>query len=271
MTILLESREGRSDTPRDKWALVLGVSSGLGAASARQLSLDGFDIAGVHRDRSSALDGVTEVKRCVERNGRRVLLFNCNACDAEQRAQVISALAAELEQNSIHVLLHSLSFGVLRPFLGPGAANSDDLAATVRCMGNDVVFWVQDLLGRGMLHSPGRVLALTSEGSQRVLQAYGPVSAAKAALEANMRQLAVELAPSLITANCIRAGVTDTPALRRIPSHERILLGAQARNPHGRLTQPEDVAQAVSLLCDARAQWISGSIINCDGAETMTC
>src|SRR5439155_1274446 len=83
-----------------------------------------------------------------------------------------------------------------------------------------------------------------SSGGARVLPQYGPVSAAKAALESHIRQLASELAPRGITANSIRAGVTDTPALQKIPGHETIKEVARRRNPSGRLTTPEDVARA---------------------------
>jgi NAD(P)-dependent dehydrogenase (short-subunit alcohol dehydrogenase family) len=136
-------------------------------------------------------------------------------------------------------------------------------------MGNDVVYWVQDLLASDMLGSPGRIFAMTSEGDRRVWKGYGPVSAAKCALEANIRQLAVELAPRGITANCILAGVTDTPALRKIPGNEAMIEASLRRNPHGRLTTPDDVAAFISLLCDDRSAWVTGNIIGCDGGETI--
>ena len=104
-------------------------------------------------------------------------------------------------------------------------------------------------MGRG-----GRIFAMTSAGSRSVLPSYGAVSAAKAALESHVRQLAVELAPLGVTANAILAGVTDTPALRRIPGHERLIERALAGNPHGRLTTPEDVAAALVEL--ARSGWV---------------
>ena len=85
---------------------------------------------------------------------------------------------------------------------------------------------------------------MTSSGSSRVIPSYGPVSAAKSALEAHCRQLAYELAPRKITVNALRGGVTDTPALRKIPGNDILIDGAAAKNPSGRLTTPEDVAAA---------------------------
>jgi enoyl-[acyl-carrier-protein] reductase (NADH) len=120
-------------------------------------------------------------------------------------------------------------------------------------------------MGRG-----GRVYAMTSSGATRVIRSYGAVSAAKAALEAHIRQLAYELAPLGITANAIRAGVTDTPALRRIPEGLHLLEQANSRNPSGRSTTPQDVARAIAALSDERLYWMTGNIIGIDGGEEIT-
>jgi NAD(P)-dependent dehydrogenase (short-subunit alcohol dehydrogenase family) len=250
--------------------LILGASSGFGAATALQLARDGYDIAGVHLDRRSTLPLAEEVQRQIRAAGREAIFFNKNCVSADNRAFVIAALRERLGAERIHVLLHSIAFGVVKPLIGEGAATPEDLQLTSEIMGNDVVYWVQALLEHELFGAPGRILALTSEGDRRVWRGYGPVSAAKSALEANIRQLAVELAPRAITANCILAGVTDTPALRRIPGHEEMLAASLQRNPHARLTRPEDVAGFISLLCDARAAWVTGAVLPCDGGETLS-
>jgi enoyl-[acyl-carrier-protein] reductase (NADH) len=117
---------------------------------------------------------------------------------------------------------------------------------TADVMAHSLIYWVRDLFHAGLLGNGSRVFAMTSEGATRAVPTYGPVSAAKAALEAHVRQLALELIPHGITVNAIRAGVTDTPALRRIPGHEELRAAAEARNPGGRLTRPEDVARRSS-------------------------
>src|SRR5262249_44743519 len=122
------------------------------------------------------------------------------------------------------------------------------------------------MLGRG-----SRIFAMTSAGSERVVPNYGAVSAAKASLESHIRQLTFELAPRGITANAIRAGVTDTPALRRIPGNELLIEVALPRNPSGRLTTPEDVAAFISLLAKpgSAADWLNGNVLGVDGGENI--
>jgi enoyl-[acyl-carrier protein] reductase III len=125
----------------------------------------------------------------------------------------------------VRVLLHSLAFGTLRPLVAakdpvPRFVSAPQMAMTLEVMATSLVGWAQALAEADLLERGGRVFAMTSEG-RRAVAGYGPVGIAKAALEAAVRQLALELAPLEITANAICAGVTDTPALRAIPGHER--------------------------------------------------
>jgi enoyl-[acyl-carrier-protein] reductase (NADH) len=136
-------------------------------------------------------------------------------------------------------------------------------------MAHSLVYWTQEVVGRGLMGDGGRIFAMTSSGGTRVLPHYGPVSAAKAALESHVRQLAAELAPRGITANAIRAGVTATPAAQKIPGYERIAAEARRRNPHGRMTTPEDVAQAIVVLAHPDTAWMTGNVLGVDGGEDI--
>ncbi|MDA2914825.1 SDR family oxidoreductase, partial [Acidobacteriia bacterium AH_259_A11_L15] len=78
-----------------------------------------------------------------------------------------------------------------------------------------------------------------------------------------------ELAPKGITVNAVRAGVTDTPALRKIPGNEVLLEGARRKNPHKRLTVPADVAAAVGVLIHPNTYWMTGNVIGLDGGEDI--
>ncbi|MDY6825540.1 MAG: SDR family oxidoreductase [Thermodesulfobacteriota bacterium] len=146
---------------------------------------------------------------------------------------------------------------------------TDDFAGTIHAMGSNIVEWVQDLHQRRMFADDARVLSLTSEGNSTAWRGYAAVSAAKAVLESVSRSMAVELAPYGIRSNVIQAGVTDTAALRAIPGNRHISSKARLRNPFGRLTVPEDVANVVFLLCTDESAWINGTIIRVDGGEKI--
>jgi enoyl-[acyl-carrier-protein] reductase (NADH) len=140
---------------------------------------------------------------------------------------------------------------------------------TLDVMAHSLVYWTQALVDRKLLRSGSRIFAMTSSGGTRVWYTYGAVSAAKAALESHVRQLSMELAPLGVAVNCIRAGVTDTPALRKIPGSDQMMEFAKARNPYHRLTTPEDVASAIALLANSGAGWITGNVIGADGGEDI--
>jgi enoyl-[acyl-carrier protein] reductase III len=260
----------QTTTPR--WALILGASSGFGEACARALSAAGYDIAGVHLDRKAGLEHVREIQADIEGHGRRHRFFNMNAADEGKRREVIEAMTAELGERggTIAVLMHSLAFGTLKPYVADDPLTKANIEMTLDVMAHSLVYWVQEVVGRGLMAPGARIFAMTSSGSTRVIPSYGAVSAAKCALESHIRQLAAELAPQGITANALRGGVTDTPAARKIPGSERLFEEAARRNPHGRLTTPGDVARAVVALSTPGADWITGNVINVDGGEEVT-
>jgi enoyl-[acyl-carrier protein] reductase III len=172
----------------------------------------------------------------------------------------------------IRVLMHSLAFGTLRPYTSEQfgeAITKGQMEMTLDVMAHSLVYWIQDLLGRRLMRRGGCIYAMTSAGSTRIFPMYGAVSAAKAALESHIRQLAFELAPHGITINAIRAGVTDTPALRKIPGYEKMAELATTRNPMGRLTTPADVAAAIAVLCQEGTYWVTGNVIGVDGGEDI--
>ncbi len=199
-----------------------------------------------------------------------------NAADEEKRREVCDRIeeifSSDPEENVIKVLLHSLAFGTLRPFISENRKEMitpQQMNMTLDVMAHTLVYWTQEIVTRGLMKDGGRIFAMTSSGSERVIPYYGAVSAAKAALESHVRQLALELAPKGITVNAIKAGVTDTPALRKIPGHETIVEEALKRNPSGRLTKPEDVAKAIAVLISDDLYWMTGNVINVDGGENI--
>jgi NAD(P)-dependent dehydrogenase (short-subunit alcohol dehydrogenase family) len=267
---------------RERWALILGASSGMGEATALALARAGYRICGIHLDFRAGLEHVEEIKAAIEAAGSEAIYINMNAADDEKRASALAALRERFERSAadgrhayVRVVMHSLAFGSLVPFIADDPKSVVDrkkMEMTQDVMANSFVYWVQDLVRGGFLEQGSKIYAMTSEGTSRVVPSYGVVSGAKAALESHVRQLAMEFARrgAGISVNSIRAGVTDTPALRKIPESQRMIDVTLARNPHGRLTTTQDVAEAILRLSESDADWISGNIIGVDGAEYVT-
>src|SRR5579859_5736985 len=256
-----------------RWALILGASSGFGEATGLELARAGYDIIGVHLDRKTTMPHVEEVIGGIRAAGRAAVFFNVNAADPERRVEVLARAREEAgTDGTVGVLLHSLAFGNLRPYVAGSAEEAitpAQMDMTLSVMAHSLVYWTQDLVYSGLMRRGGKIFAMTSAGAMRVLPNYGAVSAAKAALESHIRQLAMELAPRGIAINGIRAGVTDTPALRRIPGHDKISAAALSRNPSGRLTTPEDVARFIVMWAGPGSQWATGNVLQVDGGEEI--
>ncbi len=257
---------------KQPWALILGASSGFGEATALELAHAGMNIFGVHLDRRDKMPHVNEIVEKISAMGRDVQFFNCNASDDGRRKETVEAIAKRVADSNgtLRVLLHSLAFGALKPLAGAeDVATRHQLELTADVMGHSLVYWVQECLWAGLFDKGARIFAMTSSGGTRAIPQYGPVSAAKAIIEAHIRQLAMELAPAGITANAILAGVTDSPALRQIPNHEKIMEIARLRNPNKRLTLPEDVARCIAALCHPATYWMTGNTLHVDGGENI--
>ena len=256
-----------------EWGLILGASSGFGAATARELGRRGMGILGVHLDRKVTLPLAEAVAADVRAAGAPAYFFNVNAADEEKRAHVCERAQELLAGKPLRVVMHSLAFGTLKPFVSdlPGQQTTKtQLEMTLDVMAHSLVYWVQELQARKLLGDGSHVFAMTSSGGTRVMPFYGAVSAAKAALESHVRQLALELGPAGVSVNAIRAGVTDTPASRKIPAAEYLYQEARRRNPGGRLTEPEDVATAIAALALPGTRWVTGNVIGIDGGEDIT-
>jgi NAD(P)-dependent dehydrogenase (short-subunit alcohol dehydrogenase family) len=265
---------------RECWALVLGASSGFGAAAAKAWARAGFGIVGVHLDMRATKADAQAVRDEIAEMGGPVVFHNTNAADDAKREKVIAAISelfderrAAGEQPMIGAMLHSLAFGSTLHYVTDDQERKElsrkQMEMTADVMAHSLLYWTRDLYHAQMLQRGSRIYAMSSEGAILAVPTYGAVSAAKAALEAHVRQLALELADAGITVNAIRAGVTDTPALRRIPGWRQLVAAAETRNPMGRLTRPEDVADALTVLATPQTHWMTGNIMGVDGGEVM--
>jgi len=255
---------------KGQWALVLGASSGFGEATSLELARRGMNIAGVHLDRKGTMPNVERIVGEIGKSGAKAEFFNVNAADEAKRKEVLDAVAPKLGGRPFRTVVHSLAFGTLKPFLGEKEEermSKSGMEMTLDVMANSLVYWVQDLWTRKLLGRGSRIFAMTSAGSGRIMPAYGAVSAAKSALESHIRQLAVELAPHGVAANALRAGVTDTPSLRKIPGHEELVKRALEIGPGKRLTEPADVARTIATLSSDGIDWLTGNVVDVDGAE----
>ncbi|MCS7325133.1 MAG: SDR family oxidoreductase [Anaerolineae bacterium] len=257
---------------KGKWALILGASSGFGAATALELAKYGVNIIGLHLDRGPALEQVRQLVEAIAAHGVQVHYLNMNIANAEKRREAVAQIKSWLGDQALHLVMHSVAFGSLHPFIAEDQSQQitqAQLEMTLDVMANSLVYWVQDLWHAGLLGRGSRVFSMTSAGSEEAFKTYGAVSAAKSALESHTRQLALELGRHGVMVNCIMAGVTDTPALRKIPGHEEIINIALRRNPTGRLTTPRDVAVTIRALCDPEIERINGAVIVVDGGERI--
>ncbi|WP_420151669.1 SDR family oxidoreductase [Spirosoma sp.] len=254
------------------WALILGGSRGLGLATAQKLAQHGLNICVVHRTRKADLSGVEQAFQRIESEGVAVKQYNLDATSPEKRQYVINTLQTELQPGGkIRILVHSLAKGNLKPMVADDQPElqHDDFQLTIEAMALSLYDWAKDLLAASLFAPDARIISFTSEGSAKAWRNYAAVSAAKAALEAISRSMALELAPFGIRTNCIMAGVTDTASLRMIPDADTLINLSQQRNPFARLTTPTDVANVVYLLCKDEAAWINGTVIPVNGGEHL--
>lgn len=250
-----------------KTALIIGGSSGIGLATVKKLAANQFDVLIIHRDRRQDVAKLQETLGALSDEFKVSLeAFNIDATNAEK----IDGFLSELSVDKFDLVLHAVSRGNLKPMVGEEAKlSAQDMSLTIDAMAINFHTWVSKLFDEKLIAGGSRVVALTSEGNKKIWEGYGAVASAKAALENITNYLAVELASEGIRVNVIQAGVTDTPSLRLIPGSDKLISETESRNPFGRMTTPEDVANFIYLLTLPEAAWLNGSLIHVDGGEHL--
>ena len=235
--------------------LVTGGSRGIGRAIARRFAAEGAArvVIGYLRNDRAAEEAASEL----EELGTEPVLLRGNVSSPKVAAQI-----AELGR--LDVLVHNAATGVARPALETEDKHFDwTMAANARAL----IGLARAAVPR--MPSGASIVALSSLGSDRVLENYVLVGASKAALESIVRYLAVELAPRDVRVNAVSAGVVETDALQAFPNRDHMVSWSLERTPARRLVSVDDVAAAVCFLCSPDAAMIRGQTLVVDGGFSL--
>lgn len=263
----------KQDREDRRWAVILGVSAGTGAAIARAVARDpGLDVFGVHRGRHPEL--ASRVEADVVAAGRRAAIRVGDAGTAESAKLGAEELLAAAGPRSVAFFVHSLANASLGTFAsGAEQLVPRQIEKTFDSMAHSFVYWVQELLARDLFAPGARLLALTNPLHESLLHNCGLIAACKAALEMYVRHLAFELGPRGVRVNMLKFATVMTPAVEKVYSPEALArLDAVHRRmtPARRMSTTDEVGRLVSLLLDPRAEWFNGATIDFTGGMTQS-
>jgi enoyl-[acyl-carrier protein] reductase III len=236
-------------------ALVTGAARGIGRAIARKLGAEGADVAVNYYNSHEEAEALCSELRAL---GRRAHAIQGSVGVPDSVDEMFTALREQFDR--VDIVVSNAASGVLKPVMEMG------LKHWRWCMETNAL--ALDLLAQRavpMMRDGGRIIAMSSLGAQRAMPGYGFIGASKAALEALVRALAQELGPRGVRVNTVSAGVVDTDALAYFPNRDELLANFAQRTPAGPVLRPEDVANAVYLLCLPEAAMINGHTLVVDG------
>lgn len=248
----------------EKKVVVTGSSRGIGKAIALHFAQLGADVVvNFFRNSSPAEETAKEIRAL----GRQALVVKADIGSIEG----INFLFDQIEQKfgGLDFLICNAASGYNRPALQQKPKGWD---WTMNINARSLLFLAQRAVPLMEKRGGGAIVAISSPGSQRVIPDYVVVGASKAALEALVHYLAVELAPKKIVVNAVSPGVVLTDALSHFKSFQGIdefMEKLIAQIPAGRLATPQDIAGVAAFLCSPAASMICGQVIGVDGGQCL--
>lgn len=250
-----------NETLKGKVAFVTGGSRGIGRAIALKLADAGCDVTIAYHNSHDEAEAVCQAVRNL---GRRALAVQADVSDPESLAEAFQTFRQQFDR--VDIVVSNAAIGVLRPAMELTLKHWRRCAETNALALNSLAQNAVPLMPRG-----GRIIALSSLGSVRAIPHYAFIGASKAALESLARSLAQELGHQHgIAVNVVSAGVVDTDALKYFPNREQLLAEYARRTPLGPTLTPEQVADAVYLLCTPEAAMITGHTLIVDGGYCIS-
>jgi enoyl-[acyl-carrier protein] reductase III len=247
-----------TDTARRE-VLITGASRGIGRAIALRFAEEG---ARIFASFFVNIEAAEDTAREIEKRGGVAHLLQGDLKDPAQVSRMVDDVRGATDR--LDVLVHGAASGVLRDGLDLEAKHWDWVLST-----NARPLLLLVKRAATLMREGGRVIALSSLGSQRVIPRYAAIGVSKAALEALVRYLAVELAPRGIAVNAVSAGAVATDVWRAFPDGDRMLDAIRERTPSGRLVTPDEVADVVHFLASPAAAAIHGHVMVVDGGYSL--
>lgn len=246
----------------NKTALITGSGRGIGAAVAKRLAQDGYNIV-INEVSQEALDtyGAQTAEEC-RAFGVRAETY---AADVSDSAQCEAMVKWTKEQfGSLDVLVNNA--GITRD--GLLLRMSDEQYDSVICVNQKSVFNMTKFAGAVMLRQKsGRIVNLASVAGLYGNPGQMNYSASKGAIIAMTKTTAKELGSRGITCNAVAPGFIQTPMTDKLTEEQRAAVLAQiAMKRYG---QPEEIAGVISFLCSPDASYVTGQVIEISGGLSM--
>jgi enoyl-[acyl-carrier protein] reductase III len=243
-----------------KVAFVTGAARGIGRAIALKLAAAGCHVAIIYHNSHEEAEALCATLRA---QGRQAIALQADVSDPGSVAEAFTTFKQQFDH--VDILVSNAAIGVLRPTLDLTLKHwrrcTETNALALTLLAQQAV----PLMGKG-----GVILSISSLGALRAIPHYAFIGASKAALESLGRSLAQELGPRGIRVNTVSAGVVDTDALKYFPNREQLLEEYARRSPGGPTLAPEDVANAVYLLCLPEAAGITGHTLVVDNGYCIS-